>query len=89
MRAVSLARFAKRRDAAERDIVAALEQVGVRVYRLDQPADLLCWYRNNWHVLEVKSRKRNDQPKQDEFRVLTGTPVVATVQEALKAVGAM
>jgi Holliday junction resolvase len=86
---MSLARFAKRRDAAERDIVNALERVGCLVYRLDVPADLLVWWRERWYLLEVKTRKRNDQPAQDEFRALTNTPVVATVEQALQAIGAM
>lgn len=85
---MSLSRFAKRRDAAEKSIVEALEAIGCLVFRIDVPADLLCFFRNRWTVLEVKARKRNDQPKQDEFRKLTGTPVVKDVAEALIAIGA-
>lgn len=84
---MSLARFAKRRDAAEKDIVRALEAIGCLVYRIDRPADLLVWHRNVWRVIEVKTRKRNDQPEQEEFRALTGTPIVANVDQALIAVG--
>lgn len=85
---MSLIRRAKKRDAAEPAIVRALESVGALVYRIDVPADLLVWFRNRWSVLEVKTRKRIDQPKQDEFRALTGTPVVANVDQALLVVGA-
>ncbi len=86
---MSLARFAKRRDAAEKDIVQALEAIGCLVYRLDQPVDLLVWWKNQWKLLEVKTRKRNDQPAQDEFRALTNTPIVKDVQSALIAIGAV
>ena len=86
---MSLLRWNAKRDASEPDIVRALEQVGALVYRMDVPADLLVWFKYRWHVLEVKARRRNDQPKQDEFRRLTCTPVVATANDALLAVGAI
>lgn len=82
---MSLVRYAKRRDLAEAGIVDALEAMGCLVYRLDVPADLLVYWRGRWVVLEVKAKKRNDQPKQDAFRALTGVPVVADAEQAMKA----
>ena len=48
----------------------------------------------NWRLLEVKTplkrgkpRKRKDQAAQDAFLAETGTPVVTTPEEALKALG--
>jgi hypothetical protein len=85
---VSLNRFAVRRDAAEPHIVLALEKVGALVYRLDTPADLLVFFRNRWSVIEVKARKRTDQPAQELFRRLTGTRIVSDADQALRLIGA-
>jgi hypothetical protein len=86
---VSLNRYAVRRDVAEPSIVEALEKVGALVYRLDVPADLLVFFRNHWSVIEVKARKRSDQPAQELFRRLTGTRVVNNADQALRLIGAV
>jgi hypothetical protein len=88
---MTLARHAKRRDANEPAIVAALETIGVRVWRLDRPCDLLTLYRGIWRPLEVKdpdayTDKR--QKAQIEFLQSTGTLIVRTPLQALQAVGA-
>lgn len=94
---MSLARFAKRRDIAEPSIIAALESAGWLVEQLDRPADLLCWKAGVWKVLEVKTgrgkkltiAKDKRQKVQIDFLKRTGTPIVRTPEEALKAVGVM
>jgi hypothetical protein len=98
---MSLARHAKKRDSSEGPIVDALELAGYHVYQLDRPCDLLLWRADmgpgNFKTLEVKTaygktpraRKRNDQPEQTAFIQTTGTPIVTTPMEALKAIGAM
>jgi hypothetical protein len=90
-------RRASRRDAAEPNIVSALEAAGFQVWRLVQPCDLLCWRADKgWRMLECKTptktgkqRKRGDQMDQAQFLALTGTPVVKTSTEALAALGAI
>lgn len=88
---MSLNRYAVRRDKAERPIIEALEQRDWHVWQLDRPCDLLVWKPSLgpgvFRSLEVKSRKRNDQPEQQKFVATTGTPVVATPLEALRALG--
>lgn len=94
---MSLNRYAVRRDHAEPAIIQALEQVGAEVWPLDQPVDLLVRFRGLWHLLEVKTpRGKAGTAKQDRrqrtqihFLQSTGTPIVKTPVEALKAIGAM
>lgn len=89
---MSLARFAKRKDANQRPIVEALERVGAEVWITDRPADLLIWFRQAWHVLEVKSargRLTSLQSGEREKGLARGIKTVRTPVEALEAVGAM
>lgn len=44
-----------KRDAAEPEIVTALEQCGFSVERMDKPVDLLVGFRKRCWVVEVKS----------------------------------
>lgn len=90
---VSLNRYATRKDANQGAIIKALEDVGIHVWVLDSPVDLLLWWPRwgpgNFRLLEVKCQKgklRNGA--QRTFVETTGTPVVRTPLEALKAVGA-
>ena len=84
-----------KRDDSEKDIVAALEKAGFRVWR-DLPVDLLTWRPDKgFQLLENKTptstgkrRKRRDQEAQEAFVKLTGTPIALTPEEALKALGA-
>lgn len=93
---MSLRRYATKRDASEGPIVDALRGVGAMVYRLDEPCDLLVWYRERWTTLEVKTpwgkagQARTDkrQEAQTNFLRLTGTPIVKTPLEALRCIGA-
>lgn len=89
---MSVNRYNPKRDANEREIVEALEQAGVHVWRLNTPCDLLCFRLGKFYALEVKARTaRLDkrQADQTEFLRVTGAPIVRTPEQALKAVGAM
>lgn len=46
--------FAKKRDANEPEIVAALKKIGAKIMRLDD-VDLLVNYRGKIYLLEVKT----------------------------------
>lgn len=92
--ALSLARYAKRRDANEPLIIAALRAAGCRVWALDKPFDLLVGIGGRFVVLEVKSsaRRRKDQARQTtelEQCQAGGLPVyrVESAREALAALG--
>ena len=93
---MTLARFAKKRDATEPPIVEALEGVGAWVWRIDLPLDLLVAYRGRLLLLEVKSntRQRKDLARQTETIARCqrdGLPVyvVRTPEDALQAIGAI
>lgn len=94
---MSLNRYAKKRDASEQPIINALEKVGAQVFQLDYPVDLLIRFRQQWHLLEVKTphgkageaRKDKRQEAQNEFIQTTDTPVVTSPSEALRAIGAI
>lgn len=74
-------RRAAKRDASEPEVVAALEQLGFSVCRLDQPVDLLVGFRGRTHIVEVKTGTKgygkglneNQQIFADNWR---GSPVV-------------
>lgn len=94
---MSLNRFAKKRDAAEPPVIEALERVGAEVWPLDYPVDLLVLFRKRWHLLEVKTgrgkkqtvKRDKRQVAQQNFISSTGTPIVRTPIEALRAIGAV
>jgi len=93
---MSLKRWATRKDAVQKDIIAALEAAGCEVWVIEKPVDLLTNFRGQWLPLECKTpqkngkpRKRNDQPEQTETIERTRIPVVTTPVEALRAIGAM
>jgi hypothetical protein len=79
-------RRASKVDNTQKSIVEGLRKCGYRVEIIKQPVDLCVMVgKNYWRLLEVKNRKRNDQPKQRLFLSETGTPVVSSVEEALEA----
>lgn len=91
---MSLNRYAKQRDANEREIIDALQGVGAKVWQLDRPVDLLVLFRGVFHLLEVKNPKRSytvEPGQQAFFADCEGAPValVLTVEEALAAIGAV
>jgi hypothetical protein len=61
---MSLPRFKAKRDASEKAIVKALECMGVFVWRLDTPVDLLCIYRREVFLVEIKTPGKNAKRKQ-------------------------
>lgn len=52
---MSLNRYAKRRDAAEPEVVSTLQSCGFSVVRIDRPVDLLVGFRRRMWAVEVKS----------------------------------
>lgn len=52
---MSLNRYATKRDRSEPEIVAALEQCGFSVVRLDKPTDLIVGFRGRCWLIECKS----------------------------------
>ena len=101
MSPLSLNRFAKRRDKSEPPIIQALEAAGFEVWPLDKPCDLAVrkqgWPPGIVQLLECKTprskkgtiAKDKRRAAQVNFLATTGTPIVRTPLEALKAVGAV
>jgi hypothetical protein len=88
---VSFTRRHSRPDTAQEPIVEALKKVGIGVWVIGRPCDLLTLYAGRWLPLEVKSdtssaRNRKDQEKQKAFLAATGVPIVKTPQEAIAAI---
>jgi hypothetical protein len=85
---VSLSRYANRRDANEKEIVAALEKIGCTVYQLDTPVDILVGYRAKNYLIEIKTKKGKTTEAQREFFASWKGQVriVRTVDEAIKLV---
>ncbi len=99
---MSIQRWATKIDSTQTAIVEGLRQVGVRVWIIRQPCDLLCYLWSNplqrfiWQTLEVKTPygKRNPKAKMDarqrnqtKFLAETQTPVVTCLEDALIALG--
>lgn len=64
---MGLSRYANRRDANEPEIIQALEAIGVSVYPMDRPLDLLCGYRGKNILIEVKVPGGKLTPAQSRF----------------------
>lgn len=91
--AVSFYRRAKKVDASQGPIVAALRSAGIAVWVIGTPCDLLTYYApaKRWRPLECKpedpkNRNRKDQDEQRTFIATYAVPVVRTVQEAIEAI---
>jgi len=63
---VSLNRYAKRRDIAEKEVFAALRQCGFSVEPLDRPVDALVGFRGRCWPVEVKSSAKGYGKKLNE-----------------------
>jgi hypothetical protein len=92
--AVSLWRKDARRDSNEPEIVAALELVGARVWRISQPFDLVVGWGGRLFMLEVKTatgKLKTEQLREMDRCHADGLPVavVRTVSDALQAIGAV
>jgi hypothetical protein len=88
-----LNRYARKVDASQGQIVAALRKAGISVWIIGEPCDLLTYNPRTqlWKPLEVKptdlhNAHRKDQGRQREFMATYAVPIVKTAQEALKAV---
>lgn len=80
-----------RRDENEPEIVDHLQANGVKVHRIGNPGDLLCWNYDSrhWIVLEVKMPGGRFTPKQKKYREAhpdVVIPVVETKEQALMEV---
>lgn len=77
----------RRRDANEQPIVDALRALGAHVTRISGKGapDLLVRHRGQLHAFEVKSEKGSRTAAQE----LTEWPIVRSVDEALRVIGAI
>lgn len=85
---MSLWRRNPRRDAVEAEIVAALRDVGAeRITKVSGKGapDLVFQFRNRVHAFEVKTGKG----KRTDAQKKTLWPIVRSVEDALKAIGAV
>ena len=64
---MSLNRYAKKRDTSEREIIDALEGIGMSVFQLDRPVDLVAGYRGVNHLIEAKTGKAKPNAFQAHF----------------------
>lgn len=88
---VSIARFAKRVDATQPDIVEVLRKAGTLVWIIGRPIDLLCLTGRTYWTAEVKSGRGKESDGQTEFHQLAqsrGAPhfVLRTPEDALQVV---
>lgn len=86
--------YAAKRDKTETDIVDALRSVGAVVHHISQAGlpDLLVCYREQTYLLECKSKGGKLTPAQLAFMETWeghNLFVVKTVDEALRAIGAI
>jgi len=81
-------RHAARTDDCQAEIVKALRAVGVSVYYLKLPLDLLCWHRGRYVLLECKDDDGRISKVQAKF--LATWPgevhIVRSPREAIAAV---
>jgi hypothetical protein len=89
---VSLPRYKAKRDASEPAIVKALEGMGVFVWRLDTPVDLLCIYRGRVFLCEVKSPGKNAKRRQESQELIarqTELHILYTANDAIDMIREM
>lgn len=86
----------RRVDQTQRAIANGLRSLGIKVWEIEEPCDLLVYYWSNqrqrfcFQTLECKTPtktgkqgKRKDQAKQEQFLADTGTPVVLSLDAAV------
>lgn len=74
---MSMPRYNPKRDISEKEVVKALQDLGVYVYRMDQPVDLLVSFKSQMYLIEVKTGKRKFNANQEKFvKEWTGPPVI-------------
>lgn len=81
---MSLLRYDAKRDSNEKEIVNTLEKMGLSVYRLDKPLDLLVGYNKRNFLVEVKSGTGTlTEPQKDFIKDWRGQHVIiSTVSQA-------
>lgn len=60
-------RRAARTDTTQSDIVRTLRQLGIAVYVIKKPVDLLVWHRGVYSIVEVKGADKRYTKEQKEF----------------------
>jgi len=77
---------AKRRDALEPELIAALHAAGVQTWQLHGTGlpDLLCLFRTRFYALEIKS---SPSAKLTEAQQHCPWPVVRSLDDAFAALG--
>ena len=91
---MTLNRYAVQRDDNEDEIVSALRRCGYRVWRHDQPLDLLVYFQRirtrgaAFGFLEVKTERGKLTAAQDQFFGDTDGAPRAVVRDALEALAA-
>lgn len=94
---MSIHRHAAKVDSSQGVLVKSLQDVGIRIWSIRKPCDLLLRFWCNrhqtfcWQTLEVKTaqgkidpkpRRRSDQSKQEEFLRETDTPIATDFDSA-------
>jgi len=80
--------YAKKRDANEPEIVAALRKVGAKVLLIDW-CDLIVYYKGSLYMLEVKTNKGKLTPDQQKNFIGWPVHIVRDTGAALLAIGAL
>lgn len=83
---MSIRRHDAKRDANEPEIVSALEVMGCKVIRMDQPCDLLVLHRGTVILVEVKTEKGRLSKAQEALSQLWPIRVLRSVDEAIDLV---
>ena len=76
-------RYGRKRDANQSEIVAALRKMGIEVFEVEEPMDLLCWDGLLYRPVEVKTEKGRLTPQQRRIPFLE---IVHSVDEAVEMV---
>lgn len=83
-------RRAANNDKNQPEIVKALRQIGVSVEIIRQPVDLLCWYRGEYSLMEIKNPDGFDRLTKDQVEFIARWPgkihIVRTTEEAVRAI---
>ncbi len=80
----------RKRDENEAEIVKALRKVGVYVFLVSGPGapDLVCHYRKQWYVMEIKKPgKGRLTDAQLNTRAHAPFPIVETIEQAFQVFG--
>jgi hypothetical protein len=64
---LGLNRHAKRQDANAKELVTLARKLGMKVYYINTPVDLLVRYKNQWFPTEIKYKDGTFTAQQLEF----------------------